>query len=87
MPNWDTSAGGTKVIISPVTYYAGRNITTSATYTWQRRNGGGAASALIDGEEVVGNNLEITKNVLASATGGLITYVCTAHYTVDGTVL
>lgn len=87
MPNWDTSAGGTKVTISPVTYYAGRNITASATYTWQRRNGGGAASALIDGEEVVGNNLEITKNVLASATGGLITYVCTAHYTVDGTVL
>lgn len=86
-PNWDTSAGGTKVVISPVTYYAGRNITSSATYTWQRRNGGGAPSTLITGETVVGNTLEITKNVLASATGNLITYVCTANYTVDGVIL
>ena len=87
MPNWDTSAGGTKVIISPVTYYAGRNITALATYTWQRRDGGGAASTLITGETVVGNTLEITKNVLATATGGLVTYVCTASYTIDGVSL
>lgn len=87
MPNWDTQTGGTKVVISPVTYYAGRNITSLATYTWQRRNGGGAASALITGETVVGNTLEITKNVLADATGGLVTYVCTASYTVDGVSL
>lgn len=87
MPNWDTDAGGTKVVISPVAYYAGRNVTTSATYTWQRRNGGGTASALITGEEVVQGKLEITKNVLAQATGGLITYVCTANYVVDGIAL
>ena len=85
IPNWDTSSdsGGKKVIISPVAYYAGRNVTSLATYTWERRNGGGVASALIEGETVNGNNLEITKNVLADATGGLITYVCTAHYKVD----
>lgn len=83
MPNWQQK----KVIISPVAYYAGRNISALATYTWERRNGGGAASALIEGEIVNGNNLEITKNVLADATGGLITYVCTAHYTVDGITL
>ena len=83
MPNWQQK----KVIISPVAYYAGRNISALATYTWERRNGGGAASALIEGETVNGNNLEITKNVLADATGGLITYVCTAHYTVDGIIL
>ena len=87
MPNWDNSAGGTEVTISPVAYYAGRNITSSATFTWQRRNGGGAASALIQGEAVSGQNLVINKNVLANATGGLITYVCTAHYTVDGIAL
>lgn len=89
MPNWDTSSGsgGTKVTITPVAYYAGRNITSSATYTWQRRNGGGAASSLITGQTVVGRTLEINKNVLADATGGLITYVCTAHYTVDDVVL
>jgi len=87
MPNWDTDTGGTKVVISPVAYYAGRNVTTSATYTWQRRNGGGTASALITGEEVVQGKLEITKNVLAQATGGLITYVCTANYVVDGIAL
>lgn len=83
MPDWETN----NVIISPVTYYAGRNITALATYTWQRRNGGGAASALITGETVVGNTLEISENVLADATGGLITYVCTANYTVDGVTL
>lgn len=83
MPNWQQK----KVIISPVAYYAGRNISALATYTWERRNGGGAASALVEGETVNGNNLEITKNVLADATGGLITYVCTAHYTVDGITL
>lgn len=89
MPNWDTSSGsgGTKVTITPVAYYAGRNVTTSATYTWQRRNGGGTASSLITGQTVVGRTLEINKNVLAEATGGLITYVCTAHYTVDDVVL
>ena len=86
-PNWDSSAGGTAVTISPVAYYAGRNITSSATFTWQRRNGGGAASALIQGEAVSGQNLVINKNVLANATGGLVTYVCTAHYTVDGIAL
>ena len=83
VPNWETN----NVVISPVTYYAGRNITALATYTWQRRNGGGTASALITGETVVGNTLEISENVLAGATGGLITYVCTAHYTVDGITL
>ena len=89
IPNWDTSSssGGKKVIITPVAYYAGRNVTSLATYTWQRRNGGGEASALITGETVVGNTLEITKNVLADATGGLITYVCTANYVVDGVTL
>lgn len=87
IPNWDTSNGGTKVTISPVAYYAGRNVTTSATFTWQRRDGGGAASSLITGETVVGKNLEINKNVLANATGGLITYVCTANYTVDNVPL
>ena len=83
MPDWETN----NVVISPVTYYAGRNITNLATYTWQRRNGGGAVSTLITGETVVGNTLEISQNVLANATGGLITYVCTAHYTVDGVAL
>lgn len=83
MPNWQQK----KVIISPVAYYAGRNISALTTYTWERRNGGGAASTLIEGETVNGNNLEINKNVLADATGGLITYVCTAHYTVDGITL
>ena len=89
IPNWDisSSSGGKKVIITPVAYYAGRNVTSLATYTWQRRNGGGEASALITGETVVGNTLEITKNVLADATGGLITYVCTANYVVDGVTL
>ena len=87
IPNWDTSNGGTKVTISPVAYYAGRNVTTSATFTWQRRDGGGTASSLITGETVVGKNLEINKNVLANATGGLITYVCTANYTVDNVPL
>lgn len=89
IPNWDTSSssGGKKVIITPVAYYAGRNVTSLATYTWQRRNGGGTASALVTGETVVGNTLEITKNLLADATGGLITYVCTANYVVDGVTL
>lgn len=86
-PNWDTSAGGTKVSISPAAFYAGKAVSSGVTYTWQRRNGGGAASTLITGESVVNGTLEITRNVLANATGGLLTYVCTAHYTVDGITL
>lgn len=81
-PNWDTANGGTAVTISPVAYYAGRNVTSSASYTWKRKIGG-TESNLITGESVSSGVLTINKNILADISGGLITYVCHATYTVD----
>ena len=65
-PNWDTANGGTAVTISPVAYYAGRNVTSSASYTWKRKIGG-TESNLITGESVSSGVLTINKNILSTS--------------------
>jgi hypothetical protein len=57
-------------------------VTSSASYTWKRKIGG-TESNLITGESVSSGVLTINKNILADISGGLITYVCHATYTVD----
>ena len=88
-PNWDSSAsGGVAMVISPVAYYAGTNVTSSAYYSWKRRVGVTETDvSAANGETVSNGVLTISQNVLANIQSGLITYVLYATYTVDGTTL
>lgn len=88
-PNWNTSvSGGVAMVVSPVAYYAGTNVTTSASYTWKRRVGTTESNiSSANGESVSNGVLTISKNVLADIQAGLITYVLYATYTVDSTTL
>lgn len=87
-PNWDTSASGVAMVISPVAYYAGTNVTSSVNYTWKRRVGVTESNiSSTNGESVTNGVLTISKNVLANIDAGLITYVLYAQYTVDNTPL
>lgn len=88
VPDWSTS----NIVITPVAYYASTDVSTEATYTWQRRDGNGQLTAL-EANEVVstvdGNKgvLTISDNKLGTSNTGILSYVVTAHYTVDGTSL
>lgn len=92
IPDWSGSNPDTSLKITPVAYYASQNISTTATYTWQRRDGAGNLTNLGANESVItvdGNTgvLKVNNNVLGSSTSGIISYVVTAHYTVDGVAL
>ena len=91
-PDWTTN----NIIIDPVAYYGGTNVTTTATsYTWTRRDGAGAETALLTGETAQTNPLQsnygrltISNNMLTlNNSSGLITYILTATYVVDGITL
>ena len=90
IPNWDTSVdGGVAVVITPVAYYASQDVSTAATYVWQRRDGNGDVSALTSNEVVStvdGNSgvLTISRNKLGDSTTGILSYIVTANYEVDG---
>lgn len=92
IPDWSGSNPDTSLKITPVAYYASQNISTTATYTWQRRDGAGNLTNLGANETVItvdGNTgvLKVDNNVLGSSASGIISYVVTAHYTVDGVAL
>ena len=87
-PDWST----TNVYITPVAYYASHNVSTAATYSWKRRDGAGNEVDLTANETVVTVNqntgvLKINNNVLGSSTSGIISYIVTATYQVDGVSL
>lgn len=97
-PDWTTS----NIIIDPVAYYGGTNVTNAngVTYTWTRRDGAGAETALVavdtsHGEQAQTNpaqsnygRLTIDRNMLTlNNSTGLITYILTATYVVDGITL
>ena len=92
IPDWSSSNPDTSLKITPVAYYASQNVSTAATYTWQRRDGAGNLTNLGANETIItvdGNTgvLKVNNNVLGSSTSGIISYVVTAHYTVDGVSL
>ena len=92
IPDWSGSDPDTSLKITPVAYYASQNVSTAATYTWQRRDGAGNLTELGVNETVItvsGNTgvLKVNNNVLGSSTSGIISYVVTAHYVVDGVTL
>lgn len=83
-PNWVND----NVVIDPVAYYASSNVTSSASYSWKKREGIGVLQDLGAGETVSSNGrLTISANVLGGITSGLISYVVTATYIVDGITL
>lgn len=91
-PDWSGSNPDTSLKITPVAYYASQNVSTAATYVWKRRDGAGNLTDLGANESVItvsGNTgvLRVNNNVLANSTSGIISYVVTAHYTVDGVQL
>lgn len=92
IPDWSGSNPDTSLKITPVAYYASQNVSTAATYVWKRRDGAGNLTDLGANESVItvsGNTgvLRVNNNVLANSTSGIISYVVTAHYTVDGVQL
>lgn len=92
IPDWSGSNPDTSLKITPVAYYASQNVSTVAHYTWQRRDGAGNITDLGANESVitVGENtgvLKVNNNVLGNSTSGIISYIVTAHYTVDGVSL
>lgn len=92
IPDWSGDNPDTSLKITPVAYYASQNVSTSATYTWKRRDGAGNLTDLGANESVitVGGNtgvLQVTNNILGDSTSGIVSYVVTAHYTVDNVPL
>ena len=91
-PDWQTN----NIIIDPVAYYGGTPVTNTVTsYTWTRRDGAGAETPLLTGETAQLDKLQdhygrltINNNMLTlNNSSGLITYILTARYVVDGITL
>lgn len=87
-PNWTTTAG--KLVITPVVYANQTAIALSdaaLSINWKRKEGSGSEAALTTGESVSGNILSVTKNMLASVSSGLLTYIAYVTYTDPDTSL
>lgn len=78
-PDWSAS----NVMITPVVYYAGKNLTlgsTGLTISWERQEGTSGRTGLTTGETVInGGILKITANKFNS-NSTMITYIVTATY-------
>lgn len=91
IPDWSGTNPDTSLKITPVAYYASKNVSTQIPvtgWTWKRRDGAGNLTELGANESVItvdGNTgvLKVNNNVLGNSTSGIISYVVTAHYTVD----
>lgn len=87
-PNWTTTEG--KLVITPVVYANQTAIALSdaaLSITWKRKEGSGSEAAITTGESVSGNILSVTKNMLASVSSGLLTYIAYVTYTDPDTSL
>lgn len=93
IPDWSGQDPDTSLVITPVAYYASQNVSTDSqvNYSWKRRDGAGSLTDLGVNETVINfpdtnkpGPLKVNNNVLGSSTSGIISYVVTATYTVDG---
>lgn len=78
-PSWAT----TNLTLTPVIFLDQTNVALTATgltISWKRKDGTGAETALISGETVSGGILKVTKDVLATSSSGMITYICYISY-------
>ena len=78
-PSWAT----TNLTLTPVIFLDQTNVALTATgltISWKRKDGTGVETALISGETVSGGILKVTKDVLATSSSGMITYICYISY-------
>lgn len=79
-PNWSSST----LTLTPVVFIDNEQIgltDNGVTISWQRQAGSGSATDLLVGETVSQGVLNVTNNMLASISSGLLTYICNVSYT------
>lgn len=78
-PSWAT----TNLKLTPVIFLDQTNVALDAsglTITWKRKDGTSAETSLASGESVSKGILTVSKDMLASASSGMITYICYISY-------
>lgn len=81
LPNWSNSP---YLVITPVIQYNGSTLPLNASglvISFKRKEGSGSETDLTTGETVSGGILTVSANNIASATSGMLTYVCHVSYT------
>ena len=79
VPSW----AETHLVLTPVLFLDQTNLELDAagvTITWKRKDGTGAEASLISGEAVSGGILTVSKDNLAAASSGMLTYLCYVSY-------
>lgn len=78
-PSWAT----TNLKLTPVIFLDQTNLALNAsglTITWKRKDGTSAEASLTTGESASGGILTVSKDILASSSSGMITYICYISY-------
>lgn len=78
-PSWAT----TNLVLTPVIFLDQTNVAltaSSVTITWKRKDGTSAETSLTTGESVSKGVLTVSKDMLASSSSGMITYICYISY-------
>lgn len=78
-PSWAT----TNLKLTPVIFLDQTNLALDAsglTITWKRKDGTSAEASLTTGENVSKGVLTVSKDMLASSSSGMITYICYISY-------
>lgn len=78
-PSWAT----TNLKLTPVIFLDQTNLALDAsglTITWKRKDGTSAEASLTTGESVSKGVLTVSKDMLASSSSGMITYICYISY-------
>ena len=78
-PSWAT----TNLKLTPVIFLDQTSVALDAsglTITWKRKDGTSAEASLASGESASGGILTVSKDMLASSSSGMITYICYISY-------
>ena len=78
-PSWAT----TNLKLTPVIFLDQTSVALNAsglTITWKRKDGTSAEASLASGESASGGILTVSKDILASSSCGMITYICYISY-------
>lgn len=78
-PSWAT----TNLVLTPVIFLDQTNVVLTAsglTITWKRKDGTSAEASLATGESASKGVLTVSKDMLASSSSGMITYICYISY-------
>ena len=78
-PSWER----TNLKLTPVIFLDQTNLALNAsglTITWKRKDGTSAEASLATGESASGGILTVSKDMLASSSSGMITYICYISY-------